>query len=113
MDGITGTGGSAGVLLRRGSLPPPGTVSLNGIKIFGDFSVEKVVGITATLIRDSGCGLEKIFHDLLRSQGRCTAGAGSSALRGGRRVRRHPGSESVLVGSASFMHLMEVTLPQG
>ncbi len=112
-DGITGTGGSAGVLLTDGDLFPPGTVSLNGIKIFGDFSVEKVVGITATLIRDSGCGLEKIFHDLLRSQGAvyrrsrefcCYEGGGVSAV-----IR----DESVLVGSASFMHLMEVTLPQG
>ena len=37
--------------------------------MFGDFSVDKVVSYTATLIRDSGSGLEKIFHDLLRSQG--------------------------------------------
>ena len=112
-DGITGTSGSAGILLTDQDLFPPGTVSLNGIKIFGDFPVEKVVGVTATLIRDTGCGLDKIFHDLLRSQGAiyrrsqdfcCYEGGGVSAL-----IR----NEAVLVGSASFMHLMEVPLPQG
>lgn len=112
-DGITGTGGSASILLTDSDLFPPGMVTLNGIKIFGDFPVDKVVGVTATLIRDAGSGLEKIFYDLLRSQGavyrRCTdfccyeGGGVSATMRG----------EVVLVGSASFMHLMEVPLPQG
>ena len=112
-DGVTGTGGRCGVLLTDADLFPPGTISLNGIKVFGDFPVEKVVGVTATLIRESGSGLDKVFHDLLRTQGAiyrrcsdfcCYEGGGLSAA-----VR----NEVVLVGSASFMHLMEVTLPQG
>ena len=112
-DGVVGTGGRAGVLLVDTDLFPPGTVSLNGIKVFGDFPIEKVVGVTATLIRESGSGLDKVFHDLLRTQGAiyrrcsdfcCYEGGGLSAV-----VR----SEVVLVGSASFMHLMDVALPQG
>lgn len=89
-DGVAG-GNGAGILLTDTDLFPPGSVALNGIKIFGNFSVEKVVAVTATLIRDSGSGLDKIFHDLLRSQGaiyrrcsafeRCEGGPG----------RRHPG----------------------
>lgn len=112
-DGVTGTSGRCGILLTDYDLFPPGTVSLNGIKIFGDVPVDKVVGVTATLIRDSGSGLDKIFHDLLRSQGAvyrrstdfcCYEGGGVSAVMRG---------ELVLVGSASFMHLMEVPLPPG
>ncbi len=112
-DGAVGTSGRSSILLTDHDLFPPGTVSLNGIKIFGDFPVEKVVGVTATLIRDTGCGLDKLFHDLLRSQGAtyrrtrdfcCYEGGGVSAL-----IR----NEVVLVGSASFMHLMDVPLPQG
>lgn len=112
-DGVTSTGGGSSILLSDEDLFPPGTVRLNGIKIFGDFSVDRVVGVTATLIRDSGSGLDKLFHDLLRAQGTvyrravnfcCYEGGGMSAeIRG----------EQVLVGSASFMHLMEVPLPQG
>lgn len=110
-DGVAG-GAGAGILLTDTDLFPPGSVALNGIKIFGNFSVEKVVAVTATLIRDSGSGLDKIFHDLLRSQGaiyrRCSAferceGGLAADIRG----------EQILVGSAAFMHLMEVALPQG
>lgn len=111
-DGVSGTLGGAGILLTDVDLFPPGSVALNGIKVFGDFSVEKVVACTATLIRDSGSGLDKTFHDLLRSQGavyrRCDQFAvyegGLTAL-----IR----NDQVLVGSSSFMHLMEISLPQG
>ena len=101
------------VLITDGDLFPPGYVELNGIKVFGDWSIEKVVGCTATLIRDSGSGLTKLFHDLLRAQGaifrraedlNCYEGGGLSA---------HIRGEQVLVGSAAFMNLMEVKLPQG
>ena len=105
--------GSA-ILLTDADLFPPGSVSLNGIKIFGDYPVEKVVAVTATLIRDAGSGLDKIFHDLLRSQGavyRRTTGG----------IERHEGggltavirNEQIAVGSAAFMSLLEVSLPQG
>ena len=87
-------------------------MALNGIKVFGDFPVDKVVANTASLIKESGCGLDKIFHDLLRSQG-CvyrrvsqfySYEGGLSAL-----VR----DQQVLVGSSAFMHLMEIPLPPG
>ena len=111
-DGVTSTGSGCGILLNDLDLFPPGCVSLNGIKVFGDFPVEKVVANTATLIRDSGSGLDKIFHDLLRSQGAvyrrasgfcCYEGGLSAVIR----------DQQVLVGSAAFMQLMEIGLPQG
>ena len=110
-DGVTATGGS-GILLTDTDFFPPGCVALNGIKVFGDFPVDKVVANTASLIKESGCGLDKIFHDLLRSQG-CvyrrvsqfySYEGGLSAL-----VR----DQQVLVGSSAFMHLMEIPLPPG
>ena len=111
--GVVGSRRGTGVVLTDNDLFPPGTVSLNGIKVFGDFSVERVIGYTATLIRASGSGLERIFHDLLRTQGavyrdcrelQCYEGGGMSAT-----VR----GQQVLVGGASFMVLMEVDLPRG
>ena len=110
-DGVTATGGS-GILLTDTDFFPPGCVSLNGIKVFGDFPVDKVVANTASLIKESGCGLDKIFHDLLRSQGTvyrrmsnfcCYEGGLSAVIR----------DQQVLVGSAAFMHLMEIPLPPG
>lgn len=111
-DGVTGTGGGRFLLLSDTDLFPPGSVALNGIKIFGDFSAEKVVGITATLIRDSGCGLERIFHDLLRSQGAVFRRADCLTVHEGGLSATVRG-ERVLVGSAAFLDLMEVPLPQG
>jgi len=102
-----------GILLGDQDLFPPGSVALNGMKVFGDWSGERVTGYTATLIRASGSGLDKLFSDLMRTQGIlyrqadrlcCYEGGGLSAnIRG----------DQVLVGSASFMKLMEVDLPQG
>lgn len=105
--------GGSGILLTDTDLFPPGCVSLNGIKIFGDFPAERVVAYAATLIRSSGSGLDKLFHDLLRTQG--------AIYRRVDRVQSHEGGglsgeirgEQVLVGSAAFMHLMEIPLPQG
>lgn len=111
--GVTGQRRGNGILLGDQDLFPPGAVSLNGMKIFGDWSSERVTGYTATLIRASGSGLDDLFRDLMRTQGIlyrqadrlcCYEGGGLSAnIRG----------DQVLVGSASFMKLMEVELPQG
>ena len=101
------------VLITDTDLFPPGYVELNGFKVLGDFPMERVVAYTATLIRDSGSGLTKLFHDQLRALGGlmrnaerlcCYEGGGLSAtIRG----------DQVLVGSAAFMNLMEISLPVG
>ena len=111
--GVAASRKGNGIVLTDLDLFPPGTVSLNGIKVFGEWSTERVIGYTATLIHASGSGLDKLFHDLLRTQGAvyrqaerlcCYEGGGLSAnIRG----------SQVLVGSAAFMNLMEVSLPQG
>ncbi|MFQ9916735.1 MAG: hypothetical protein ACLRWQ_10415 [Flavonifractor plautii] len=89
-------------------------MALNGIKIFGDFSGGEGGGRHAPPSSgDAAAGLDKVFHDLLRTQGaiyRRLLRLQRATRR--RPVRRHPG-EQMLVGSASFMHLMEVPLPQG
>lgn len=111
-DGVSHAAGGAGILLTDTDLFPPGAVSLNGIKVFGDFAVEKVVACAATLIRDAGNGLDKVFHDLLRSQGAIYRHCDRFAVYEGGLTAVIRG-EAVLVGSAAFMHLMEIPLPQG
>ena len=37
-------------------------MELNGFKVMPDYSAERVVAYTATLIRDSGSGLAKLFQ---------------------------------------------------
>lgn len=111
--GVTNTTGSCNLLLTDIDLFPIGSVSLNGVKIFGDFPIEKVVAVTATVIRDSGSALEKVFHDLLRSQGAVyRRGEDLTAFEGGG-ICEFIRGEQILVGSASFMVLMDIALPPG
>lgn len=101
------------VLITDTDLFPQGHVELNGYKVMRDFPAERVLAYTATLIRESGSGLGRLFHDQLRSMGgllrkadqlTCYEGGGLSAnIRG----------DQVLVGSAAFMNLMDISLPQG
>ncbi|NLF35180.1 MAG: hypothetical protein GX585_04365 [Clostridiales bacterium] len=107
------SGAGSGVVISDTDLFPPGTVTMNGIKIFGDYPVEKVVAVTATLIRDAGSGLEKTFHDLLRAQGAVYRRAAGHSYHEGGGVSAEIRGEQILVGSAAFMTLMEVTLPRG
>lgn len=111
--GIVGSRRADRVLITDTDLFPPGYVELNGFKVLGDFPMERVVAYTATMIRDSGSGLTKLFHDYLRTLGGlmrnserlcCYEGGGLSAnIRG----------DQVLVGSAAFMNLMDIPLPPG
>lgn len=111
-EGVRWAGKNNGILLTDNDLFPPGTISLNGIKIFGDFSVEKVVAVTATLIRASESGLDQTFHDLLRTQGATYRRASEvDCYEGG--VTGQIYGEQILVGTADFMALMEISLPQG
>ena len=111
-EGIRRQAKHSGILLTDTDLFPPGSVALNGVKVFQNYPLDKVISITATVIRDTGSGLDRTFHELLRSQGTAYRktdelhyfeGGVSAVVRG----------ENVLVGSAAFMHIMEVTLPQG
>ena len=112
-EGVVNTTGTSNILLTDADLFPPGAVSLNGVKVYGEFSVEKVVADTATVLRDGGSGLEKVFRDLLRAQGGTyRRGEDFTAYEGGGFSETIRGQQ-VLVGSAAFMTLMEVALPPG
>lgn len=111
--GVTNTTGSANLILTDTDLFPNGSVTLNGVKVFGDFPIDKVVADAATLIRDSGCGLENLFDQLLRQQGSTYRRGENFTFYEGGGVSETIRGEQVLVGSAAFMVLMEVPLPTG
>lgn len=104
--------GAGSFILTDADLFPPGMVKLNGIKIFGDFATEKVVGYASSLIRGTDSGLEKPFSDLMKAQ--------NALYRPVRALRYFEGGlcgtirdQEVLLGTASFMKLMNIALPQG
>lgn len=111
-EGIRRQSKNSGILLTDTDLFPPGAVSMNGVKVFENHPLDKVIALTATLIRDSGSGLERTFYELLHSQGatyrraenlQFYEGGVSATIRG----------EQVLVGNVSFMHMMDVPITQG
>ena len=84
---------------------PPGSVSLNGVKLFGE-EMPKVASYGASLARASGCGLRRLFDNLLVSEGGSleTLDDFSFYEEGGFSANIH--GESVLLGTASFMEMM-------
>lgn len=110
--GVRASAGVGGVLISDTDLFPTGTVQFNGIKVYGEISLEKLAGCAASLIRTSGSGLADLFDGLVRTQGgfyrrvddfQCyEAGGLSGSIRG----------EQIMVGSAAFMTVMDVPLPQ-
>ena len=101
-----------GVIVSDQDLFPTGSVQVAQVKVFGGAATEKVVGYTATMLRVMDCGLTRPFHDLLRTHGALYRevsglewheGGASGVIR----------NQEVLVGTAAYMHLMEVPLPPG
>lgn len=100
------------MIVTDADLFPPGTITFNGIKTFGE-EMSKAVSYAATLTRASGCGLQRLFDNLLVSEGvRAESvtdfsfyeeGGFSGNIRG----------ETVILGTASFMRKMEVQMPPG
>ena len=114
MAGWTGAArcGQGGVIVSDGDLFPTGSVTVAQVKVFGSVPTEKAVGYTASMLRAMACGLTRPFHNLLRAQGAMYRdvsglewheGGASGVIRG----------KEVLVGTAAYMHLMEIPLPAG
>lgn len=102
---------AAGIVITDTDVFPAGTLSLNGMRILGGVSKEKLVSYTGSIIAVSGSGLSKIFVDLIKTQNcgilnvtefSCYEGGGVGAIIRGERV---------LVGSSAFMNLMGIRLP--
>lgn len=56
------------MILTDGDLFPPGTIQLNGVKVFGE-DLSRVSSYAASMARAADCGLQRLFDGLLRSEG--------------------------------------------
>ncbi len=111
-EGISQRAKKSYILLGDHDIFPPGAVALNGVKIFPGYAIDRVASYTATLIRESNCGLERVFYEYLRSQGAIYRRAQSVAFsEGGIAGIIH--TDHVLVGDAAYMRLQNIDLPQG
>lgn len=112
-NGVRRLMGPCCVTLSDEDLFPQGSVTMNGMKMFHNFSVPQVVGYTYAVLKQSGCGLEPVFHEVFVNQnGRaCTIDDFRRYEGGG--VGAGIQGDVVLVGSLAFMRAMGVELPEG
>ncbi len=89
---------------------PPGTVQLNGVKVYGE-KIPKVAAYAAALTRAARCGLDRIFEELAlgESAEHEEAELFSFHADGGFSAVIH--GEDVLLGPESFMRRRGVALP--
>ena len=99
------------VILTDTDLFPPGTVSLNGLKIYGEES-GKVISYAATMAHASESGLSRLFDNLLARDGGFREQVEDVDFyeEGGVGGRIH--GETVLFGTAGFMRKRGVNLPR-
>lgn len=100
------------MILTDTDLFPPGTMELNGVKVFGE-ELYKANSYAASMARSAGSGLERLFDRTLRSEGGQyeTVESFSFFEEGGWSGTIH--GETVLMGTASFMRKSDVRLPGG
>ena len=55
------------MVLSDADLFPPGTVQMNGVKVYGE-ELQRAASYAASMARAAGCGLERIFDGLLREE---------------------------------------------
>jgi hypothetical protein len=99
-----------GVCVTDDDLFPPGMLKLSGVKVYDGASPEKAIRYTASLIMKSGSGLTGLFTEVLKQQGLIAINvedfdcheSGIGALIHG---------EHVSTGSAAFMNLLGVRVP--
>lgn len=101
-----------GMVITDGDLFPPGTIQLNGVKVYGE-ELGRAAAYAAAMARAAGSGMERLFEGLAVGENarRETADDFSFYQEGGWSATIH--GESVLLGTASFMRKMDVRLPGG
>ncbi len=98
------------LVLSDEDLFPTGTMKINGIKLYGE-EMRRAVTYAASVMKETGSGLRRLFDDLLRGEGgRYMKMENFSFYEEGGWSADYRG-ETVLLGTASFMRKMDVRLP--
>ena len=104
---------AAGCAVHDEDIFPNGSVKVNGMKVYGSYSVGQTVGYAAAVIEASGSGLTPLFRELRNSNnGRFFTVSQFRRYEGGGYGAEIAG-DVVLVGSLRFMQLMGVYMHEG
>lgn len=115
LSGLTGAGhlsGDVGVVLTDDDVFPPANVSLNGIKVFGTETPERLLGFAVALLERSGAKtLTRIFTRVLEDENGRHYRTGDFRTYETGGLGGEIGGNIVLLGSLNFMQMMDVKLP--
>ncbi len=100
------------IILTDTDLFPPGTVTLSGLKIYGEES-GKVITYAATMAHASQSGLSRLFDTLLSGEGGELAPLDDLSFYEEGGVSGIIHGETVLFGTAAFCRKMRVSMPGG
>ncbi|MEA4964947.1 MAG: hypothetical protein VB055_03860 [Oscillospiraceae bacterium] len=106
-------GAAKGVMLRDGDVFPADHVTLNGMKVYGSYSVGQTVGYAAAVVEASGSGLAPLFQELRDSNNGRHFGVSQLRRYEGGGYGAEIGGDVVLLGSLRFMQLMGVYMHEG
>ena len=111
-DGCADIGRSRRLVITDEDLFPTGTMRFAEINVAEGIFVGKVVGSTAALLSAAGGGTSPLFDDLVTRRGYNIPNIEEFTVHEGGGLSGLIGGERVLVGSAGFMNLMGIRLPQ-
>jgi hypothetical protein len=99
-------------VLTDSDIYPPGSVTLNGLKVFGTHSFDKVISYATSVVSASGSELSRAFNELLKGNhdAICTVHDFQHYEGGG--MGAYLNNDRVLVGSYNFMVSMSISMPQ-
>jgi hypothetical protein len=100
------------LIVTDSDLFPPGSITLNGLKIFGGYAVDKVISYSASLIAASGAATSKPFLDLIHDQATTLRKVSGFRYYENGGVGGEINGESVIAGSASFMLRTGIRIPK-
>lgn len=100
------------IVITDEDLFPAGTTKFSEINVQEGVFLGKVVASTAALIEASGSGVSSLFQELVDRRGYHIPPVDEFAVHEGGGLEGIVGGERVLVGSAGFMNLMGIRLPQ-
>ena len=106
-------GKSRTLIITDRDLFPEGTVTIEKVRMLDGASAEKVISLVCSVMTASGCAMTDAFSELLvRGGGTMLPVTDFSCHEGGGFTAAVDG-EQVICGSAGFMQLMGIRLPEG
>lgn len=100
------------VIITDTDLFPPGSIILNGLKIYGGYAVDKVISYSASLIAASHAGVTKPFLDLLNDQAAAQLKVTGFQYYENGGIGGEINGEGVIAGNVAFMLRTGIRIPR-